>query len=145
MITKELKKFTDKVSSDITNITQVYSTAQENTGKLVENAIWQALTKAQNTTTSSRNFRVNYANPSYETNWTSAWLTSNLVMSQQPDIDKHHTHRTNEAYTPPQTYTNQQHHNQTSSDFNEYVIELLGVKLIWHIAHNVNTNKPQMH
>ena len=47
---------------------QAYSTAHENTGKLIENAISQVLTKAQNTTTSLRNFRVNYANPSNETN-----------------------------------------------------------------------------
>ena len=46
MITEELKNFTNKVSSDITNTTQTYHTAQENTDKLTENAISQALTKA---------------------------------------------------------------------------------------------------
>ena len=33
MITKEIKNFTNKVSSDITKITQAYHAAQENTGK----------------------------------------------------------------------------------------------------------------
>ena len=68
MMTKELKYFTNKVSSDIMKITQGYNTAQEKTGKHIENAISQAVTKVQNTTTSStsvdpRNFGVNYANP----------------------------------------------------------------------------------
>ena len=53
MITEELRKVANKVSGDITKITQAYNTAQENTGKLIENAISQALTKAQYTTSSS--------------------------------------------------------------------------------------------
>ena len=47
MIMQELKIFTDMVSSDITKITQAYTTAHENTGKLIENPISQALTKLQ--------------------------------------------------------------------------------------------------
>ena len=104
-------------------MTQAYNTAQENTGKLMENAISQALTKAQNTTTPSRYFKVNYTNPSYETNWTSAWLTSNLAMLQQPDIETHQTHRPYETHTPPQTYANQQHPHQTTTYFNKSVIK----------------------
>ena len=53
MITEELKKIINKVSGDITKVTQAYNTVQENTGKLIENEISQALTKAQSTTTSS--------------------------------------------------------------------------------------------
>ena len=88
MITKELKNFTNKASGDITMITQAYNIAQENTGKLIENVISQALTKAQSTTTLStsidtRNFGTNYANPSDETSWTSAWHSSNHTMPQQ--------------------------------------------------------------
>ena len=45
MITQELRYFMDKVSSDITKIKQTCTTAQENTGKLIENAMSQALTK----------------------------------------------------------------------------------------------------
>ena len=45
-------------------------------------------------------------------------------MSQQPDIDTHQTHRTYKAHTPPQNYTNQQHPSQTTTNFNESVIEL---------------------
>ena len=41
MITEELKDFTNKVSGDITKIIQAYNTAQENTDKLIENAISQ--------------------------------------------------------------------------------------------------------
>ena len=77
IIPQELKKFTIKVSGDITKITQAYTTTQENTSKCIENAISQMPTKVQNTATpltsvDPRNFRVNYANFSYETNWTSA-------------------------------------------------------------------------
>ena len=46
MITEELKKITNKVSGDITKTMQAYNTAQENTGKLLENAISQLLTKS---------------------------------------------------------------------------------------------------
>ena len=56
IVTKELKHFTNKVFGDITKITQAYYKAQENTGKLIENAISQVVTKAQNTSTPSRNF-----------------------------------------------------------------------------------------
>ena len=45
-IMKELQNFTNKVLGDITKITQTYNTAQENTDKLTENAVSQALTKA---------------------------------------------------------------------------------------------------
>ena len=129
MITEELKNFTNKVSSDITKITQVYNTAQEITSKLIENTISQVLTKAQNTTTPStsvdpRNLGVNYANASCETNWTSVWPTFNLAMSQQPEIDTHQTHRPYKVHTPPQTCTNQQYSNQTPFDFNQSVVEL---------------------
>ena len=47
MITQELRNFMDKVSGDINKITQVCIMAQENTDKLIENAILQALTKLQ--------------------------------------------------------------------------------------------------
>ena len=65
MITQELKKNTNKVSSAITKITQAYTAAQENMAKLIENAISQALTKEQDITTSSatidsRNLAVNH-------------------------------------------------------------------------------------
>ena len=39
MITQELKKFMDKVSGDITKIMQTCTIAQENTSKLIKNAI----------------------------------------------------------------------------------------------------------
>ena len=88
------KKFTNKVSGDITKIMQAYTTVQENTGKFIENTISQMLTKAQNTTISptsvdARNVGVNYTNSSYETNWTTALTTSNLAMLQQPENEPH--------------------------------------------------------
>ena len=47
MIAQQLRNLTVKVSCDITKITQACTAAQENTGKLIENAISQALTKPQ--------------------------------------------------------------------------------------------------
>ena len=54
IITQEFKNFRNKVSSDITKITQEYTTAQENTGKLIENAVSQALNKSQDSTPPSQ-------------------------------------------------------------------------------------------
>ena len=93
------------MSGDITNITQAYTTTQDNTSKFLENTISQALAKAQNTTTPStsvdpRNFKANYANSSYETNWISALAKSNLAMSQQPENDTHQTHKPYKMHTP---------------------------------------------
>ena len=101
-----------KVADYITKITQAYNTAQENTGRLIENAISQALTKAQSTATSftsveTRNSGPKYANPSHEMSWTSAWLTSSHAMPQQPEINTYQIHRPCKAYEPQQTYTNQ--------------------------------------
>ena len=92
------------MSSDITKITQAYDTEQK-TREHIENAMAEALTKAQNTATSSmsvdpRNFGVNYANSSCETKWTSVWPPSNLAMSKQPEINTHQSHRPYEAYAP---------------------------------------------
>ena len=47
IITQELRNFTDKVSGDITKITQTCTAAQENTGKLKEDAISQTPPKPQ--------------------------------------------------------------------------------------------------
>ena len=96
--------------------------------KSAKNSVSQALTKAQSTTTSStsidtRNFGTNYANPSYETSWTSAWPTSNHTMPLQPEINTHQIHRPYKSYTPPQTYKNQQHLNQTLFNFNQSVFK----------------------
>ena len=96
MITQELKSFTNKVPVILQKSHRHYNRAQENTGNLMENAISQPLTKAQNTTTSPTSgnpghFEVNYANSSCETNWASAWPTSNLAMSQQQEINDSQT------------------------------------------------------
>ena len=46
MITQEYRNFTNKVSGHNIKITQAYNTAQENTGKLIENAISQITNKS---------------------------------------------------------------------------------------------------
>ena len=118
----------------MTKITQVHTTEQENTGTFIENTISQVLTKAQNTTSpptsvDPKNFRANYANSSYETSWTSAWPTSNLAMSMQPENDTHQTHRPYETHTPnTHIQTNNPPIRPLSTSINQS-LNCLGIKL----------------
>ena len=117
------------MSSDITKISQAYNTSQEKTGKLKENAISQALTKAQNINTQANpidtiNFETNCARPHHETSLTSTWPTYNYNMPQQPEINIHQVYRPYEDHTPPQTHTNQLCPYQNSLDLNQSVVEL---------------------
>ena len=110
-IIQELRNFMDKVSHDITKITQACTTAQENTGKLIENVISQAFTKPQditppNPTVDSRSNQT--SNSSCETNWTSSWPTTNYGMSQQSNNDTYHLWRPFETPTSPHAHVNQQ-------------------------------------
>ena len=95
----------DTGSGDITNITQACTAAQENTGKLIENAISKALTKSQDVTTpdpteESRIFGTNCtSNSSYESSWTLSWPTTNFGMSQQSNNDTYHSQRPYETPT----------------------------------------------
>ena len=127
MIMQELRNFTGKVSSDITKITQAYTPAKKNTGKLIENMIWQALTKSQDSTPPypGLDSRCNQkSNSSYEVNWKSSWPTTNYAMQQQPSNDTYHLQRPCETSTSPQAYVNQHSPNQNTFDFNKSVFEL---------------------
>ena len=99
-------------------------------GKINRKCNITALTKAQDithptATIDSRNFRVNHTtNSSYETNWTSPWPITNIVMSQQLENDTNQTQRPYETHTSPHAYVNQQPPNQTFFDFKKSVIEL---------------------
>ena len=130
MITQELKNFMDKVSGDIINITQAYTAAQENTGKLIKNAISQALTKQQdvmppNPATDSRTFRTYHAsNSSYETNWTSSWQTNNCGIPQHSTNKTYHSQRPYETPVSPHAYVNQQPPIPTPFDLYQSVVEL---------------------
>ena len=77
----------DKVSGDITKITQACTTGQENTGKLIENVISQALAKPQDITPphATVDSRHNWTSNSFdEMKWTSSWPTTNFGMPQHP-------------------------------------------------------------
>ena len=110
MTTQELRMFFT-VSSDITKITQVCTAAQENSGKLIENILSQALTKPQdiippNHTVDSRSSQT--SNSSYETNWTSSWPTANFGIPQQSNNVMYHWQRHYETPTSPHACVNQQ-------------------------------------
>ena len=127
MITQELRNFMDKVSGNITKITQACATVQANTSKLIENAILQALTKPQditppNPTIDSRNSWT--SNSSYEASWTLSWPTTNYGMTQQSNNDSYHLQRPYETPTSPHAYVKQHASNQTTFDFNQSIAEL---------------------
>ena len=114
-----MKKFTNKVSSDITKVTQAYNSSQEKTGQLIENTLSQALTKAQNIITAAtpidtRNFGTNCTNHPHKARWTSTWPSYNYNMSQQPEINRHQVYRPYKYHIPHQTHTNQQYPHQAS-------------------------------
>ena len=84
------------MSSDITKITQAYTTAQVNNGKLIQNGISQALTKphdsaSPNPTLDSRSSWT--SNSSYKANWTLSWAPTNDNMQQQSNNDMYHLQR----------------------------------------------------
>ena len=101
----------DKVSGDITKITQVCTATQENTGKLIENVISQALTKPQDITPTNPTIdsRSNWmSNSSYMTNWTLSWPTTTFGMPQQSNNDMYHLQRPYETPKSLHVYVNQQ-------------------------------------
>ena len=130
IMAEELKSFTKQVLSDIMKKTQAHNCVQEHTGKLIENAMSQALTKAQDTvvpspTTVNTSIQdVNYASPSYESNWTSNWPTSHALC--------HKTHKLTDI-KHIDTKRHQQIHNLIwlnnnfikHPDFNQSVVEFL--------------------
>ena len=110
MITQELRNLTDKVSGDITKITQACPAAQENTVKLIENMTSLAFTKPQDITSpkSTVYSRVNVmSNSSSETNTILCWPTTNYGMPQQLNNDTYHLQRPYETATSPHAYVNQ--------------------------------------
>ena len=111
----------DNVSGDITKITQACTAAQENTSKLIENAISQALTKPQditspNPTIDSRSNLMSTS--SYETNWTY------YGMPQQSNNDTYHLQISYQTPTSFHAYVNQQPPNQTSFELDPSLVEL---------------------
>ena len=124
-----IKKFYQTSFQCLAKMTQAHNTVQEYTGTLVENAISQALTKVKDAVTPSSTTvdasiqGINNTNPSYQSNWTSTWPTSNPTMSHTPHIDTHPTYRHQEACTNPQTNVIRQYLYQTPSDFNQLVVE----------------------
>ena len=130
MITEELRNFMNKMSGDINKITQACSAAQENTGKLIENAISQPLTKLKGITTpnpgrDSRNFRANCeSNSFYKINWTMSWETKNFGIPQYHNNEAYHSQRSYETPVSPHAYVGQQPPNSTPFDFNQSIVEL---------------------
>ena len=103
-----------KVSSDINKITQACTAAQENTAKLIENAILQALTKPQDIIPHypARDCRTFGANQDsyfpYDTNWTVSWQTNNFGMQQHPSNVAYLLQRPYEAPVSPDTHVDKQ-------------------------------------
>ena len=74
---------------------QAHKTAQEQTGKLTENAISQVLTKTPDTavptstTLNTNTQNLNYASPPYNLHQTSTWHTVHPNMAHTPNSTMH--------------------------------------------------------
>ena len=131
IIAQELWNFIDKVSGDLNKITWACTTAWENTGKLMENAISQILTRTQGSTPTE-------ASPPRES-WTldqSEYQTLHMMQTWQfPGkqiilvyhntlMRKHITYKYCRRHPCAPCYVSQQQPNLTPFDFNKFVVEL---------------------
>ena len=136
IMAEELKNFTKQVLNDITKMVQAHNTAQEHTGKLIENAISQTLTKAwdivaSSPTTVNTNIQdINYTSPSYESNWDIVGPHS-IPLCHTPDKLTHIQHIDTKKHEQIQKLI-QLNNNRMSfwissnpPDFNQSVVELL--------------------
>ena len=100
-------------------MTQAHNTAQEHTGKLIENAISKALSKTQDTTASPPNTlhastrNATYASTAYDSHQTSSWPPAQPAISQTPWINTHPTYKHQESQTNTQTDNIEQQVHQT--------------------------------
>ena len=93
---------------------QAHKTMQEQTGKFIENAISQALTKTQDTTvptsatlnTNTQN--VTHASPPYNLHQTLTWHTTHPNMAHAPNSTMHTTYGYQELQTPTQSNSTEQ-------------------------------------
>ena len=118
----------NKVSGDINKNTQVCTATQENTGKLIENAVSQAPTKPQDiiSPNPSRTSGANQeSNSSYAANWTTSWQTNNSGIQQHPNYKAYHLHRPYETPVSPHVYIGQQPPNLSLFDFNQSLVKLI--------------------
>ena len=118
------------MSGDITKITQAYTAAQENMGKLIESAVSQTVTKAQDVTppsvtTDSRTLELMIQQ-------TTHMKQIGPLPGQQLPLLCHYswnmtqiqTQRPYETDTSLHVYANQQLPDQTFFDFNQSIVEL---------------------
>ena len=101
------------MSGDISKIMQACITTVKNTGKLIENAILQALTKPQdimlpNPAIDSRMFGTNHAsNSSYKTNWTMSCQTKIFGIPHNPNTNAYYSQNSYEKTASLHAYVGQ--------------------------------------
>ena len=102
----------DKVSGDITKIMQACTIAEENTGKLIENAISQALTKPQDVMPPNPTIIVDHSEQTMhqllKNKLDLILANNNFGLPQQSNNDVYHSQRPFETSTSPHAYVNQQ-------------------------------------
>ena len=103
-----------QMCGNINKITQMCTAAQENTSKLIKNAISEALTKPQDVippylARDSRTFEANQdSNSSYNTNWMTFWQTNNFDIPQHANNEAYHLQKPCETPVPPHACVGQQ-------------------------------------
>ena len=139
-LTEELKTFTTIVSSNISEMTLAHKTAQENTGKMIENSISQAITKTQDTTVSppatsyTNHQNIIYTSSTYNIHSAPNWYSDNYNRQNRSHGNTHPTYRHEELQTHPYTDFSDPQIHQISTNLNQSVVKLLRHQT--DLAHN---------
>ena len=128
---EELKTFTTLVSSNISEMTLAHKTAQENMGKMIENAISQALSKTHDitvcppTTSYTNHHNVTYTSFPYNVHSTPNWHSHNYNRQSTSKGNTHPTYIQEELQTHPYTDSHEPQTHQTSPHLNQSVVKCL--------------------
>ena len=131
LLKEEIRNFIKLVLNNISEMTQVHKTAEEQTSKTIENAISQVLTKTHDTTTSTlttlnaSNQNVTYASPPYNVHQTPTWHTTYPNIPHTPHVNTNPTYRHQELHKNTQPDSHEQEIYQAPTDLNQSVVDLI--------------------
>ena len=142
IITQELQNVTNKLSGYLYQITWVCTMAQENTNRLIQDAISQALATPLDSTLTGgnsprqpRTFTSNWvSNSSNNTNFPPSWQTDDFGVTQHLNWEAYHLQVLQETATIPHTNVNPHRPNPSPFYFNQSVLNYLDIKQNWNIV-----------
>ena len=135
-LTVELKIFTKLVSNNLSEMTQVLKTTQEQTGKFIEKALSQALTKTQDTTVptsatlNTNTPNVTYTSLPYNLHQTPTWHVTHPNTAHAANGTTHPAYGYQEVQTPTRANSSEQQIYQANTNLNQSVVALLRYKQI---------------